>query len=186
MLPVDAVSATWRVAAATSKTPFYAVGGALVAWAVALAAFGMIRPEFPRMRRPSLVVMLITGLVVVGTMAAAVLTAGGEGQHAAAAPAGAPTASATLTLSADPSGALAYDTRQATISAGADTVRFVNRSPLPHNVTIARGAKVVGATKTIQDATATATVTLSPGRYVFYCSVDGHRQGGMQGTLTVR
>jgi len=29
------------------------------------------------------------------------------------------------------------------------------------------------------------SVTLKPGKYVFYCNVPGHRQGGMQGTLTV-
>ena len=27
---------------------------------------------------------------------------------------------------------------------------------------------------------------LKPGKYTFYCSVPGHRQGGMVGTLTVK
>jgi uncharacterized cupredoxin-like copper-binding protein len=29
------------------------------------------------------------------------------------------------------------------------------------------------------------TVDLKPGKYAFYCSVPGHRQGGMQGTLAI-
>jgi plastocyanin len=90
-----------------------------------------------------------------------------------------------LSLAADPAGRLSYDVRHATAPAGTDAIQFVNRSPLPHNVTIARGAKVVAATKTIQGATTTATATLASGQYVFYCSVDAHRQAGMQGTLTV-
>jgi uncharacterized cupredoxin-like copper-binding protein len=32
----------------------------------------------------------------------------------------------------------------------------------------------------------TLAVTLKPGTYKFYCSVPGHRQAGMEGTLEVK
>ena len=38
-----------------------------------------------------------------------------------------------------------------------------------------------------QDRGGTITGTVADaGQYVFYCSVDAHRQGGMEGTLTVK
>jgi plastocyanin len=130
--------------------------------------------------------MLTSVLLVAGTITAAVLTGGGEGGKAKAAATGGSPAPGALVLTADPAGTLSYGVRQATVKAGADTIRLVNRSSVPHNVTIAKGTKVLAATKTIQGATTTAAVTLPAGRYVFYCSVDAHRQGGMQGTLTVQ
>jgi plastocyanin len=195
MHPGNVASAAWVFAAAPSRVPFYAVGGALAAWAVLLAAFGVSHPDFPRAPGQGRLVVLTTLLLVAGTMTAAVLTAGGEGEKARAGPApgsapattpGAAPSASTLALAADPSGGLSYDKRSATLKAGPATIRLVNRSPLPHNVTIGQGAKVVAATKTVTGATTTTTATLSPGRYVFYCSVDGHRQAGMQGTLTVQ
>ncbi|HMJ32888.1 MAG TPA: cupredoxin domain-containing protein [Baekduia sp.] len=186
MHPGNVAGAASLLAAAPSKAPFYVVGAALAAWAVALAAFGATHPEFPHGAGGARLVVLTTVLLVAGAMTAAVLTAGDEGGKAQARPAGGAAPSSTLALAADPSGGLSYDVRQATVAAGADTIRFVNRSPLAHDVTIAQGSKVVAATKTIDHATTTTTARLAPGRYVFYCSVDEHRQAGMQGTLTVR
>jgi plastocyanin len=186
MHPTNVASAAWVFAAAPSKGPFYAVGAALAVWAVLVATFGVTHPEFPRSEGRARLVMLTTALLVAGTVTTAVLTAGGAGHKAHAAPAGAQPPSGTLTLTADPSGAPSYDVRRASLKAGAETVRFVNRSPVDHNVTIAQGSRVVAATKTIHGTTTTVTARLTPGQYVFYCSVDAHRQAGMQGTLTVK
>jgi uncharacterized cupredoxin-like copper-binding protein len=52
-------------------------------------------------------------------------------------------------------------------------------------VTIAEGSKVLGATPTFAGGSKTLTLKLRPGKYTFYCSVPGHRQAGMEGTLNV-
>ena len=104
----------------------------------------------------------------------------------AAGPTGSPAPTSALNLSADPTGKLAYDKKQATVRAGRFPIRLVNNSSLPHNLTVAKGAKVLAQTKTISGGSATTTANLTPGAYVFYCSVDAHRAAGMQGTLTVK
>jgi len=52
-------------------------------------------------------------------------------------------------------------------------------------VTFAQGAKVLGATQTFIGGSRKLTLALKPGTYTFYCSVPGHRQAGMEGTLRV-
>lgn len=187
MHPTGVASAAWVFAASVSKTPFYVAGGGLAAWAVLLSIFGATRPGFPASRRAARLVMLGTLALAAATMTAAVVTAGEEGAahaHAPKRPASFGAAS-TLELAADPTGALAYDKKQATLKAGAVAIHLVNQSPVPHNVTIASGARVLAATKTIQGGAVTATTDLKPGDYVFYCSVDAHRAAGMEGKLTV-
>jgi plastocyanin len=91
----------------------------------------------------------------------------------------------TLALAANTSGLLAYDTKQLSAKAGTVTITMANMSPLEHNVTVAEGSKVLGATPTFVGGTRTLTLKLKPGKYTFYCSVPGHRQAGMEGTLSV-
>jgi plastocyanin len=89
---------------------------------------------------------------------------------------------AHLTLTADPSGALSFDQTELTAAAGEITIELVNDSGLPHNVEI-EGQDAVS--ETITEGSTEVTVTLEPGEYVFFCNIPGHRQGGMEGTLTV-
>ena len=89
--------------------------------------------------------------------------------------------SSTVKISADPSGALKYEQTDVSATAGSITIDFTNMSSLPHDVTIEGD----GGTDEITDSTTSTTVDLDPGTYTFFCSVDGHRAAGMEGTLTV-
>ena len=97
--------------------------------------------------------------------------------------------STSLSLAAQPSGALAYTKKTLSAKAGTVSIAFTNMAPLGHNLTIQKGTgasgQIVGATPTFQGSSKTLTVKLAPGTYTFYCSVPGHRMAGMQGTLTV-
>lgn len=94
-------------------------------------------------------------------------------------------AGSSLALAADPAGALAYNTKQLSAKAGTVTIAMTNMSPLEHDVAVAEGTKVLGATPIFKGGTMKLTLKLKPGKYVFYCTVPGHRQAGMEGTLNV-
>lgn len=67
-------------------------------------------------------------------------------------------------------------------SAGRTTIRFTNKGAVEHDFVIkALDVKLVAQ----PGKSAEATVTLAPGTYKTYCSVPGHSQSGMQGTLAV-
>jgi plastocyanin len=94
---------------------------------------------------------------------------------------------ATVEFEADPSGELAYTTTEASTEAGKVTVAFNNPQSLTHDVAIeGSSGEEVGKTELIGEGETSTTVDLKPGKYTFYCSVPGHRQGGMEGTLTVK
>jgi azurin len=91
----------------------------------------------------------------------------------------------TLRLTADPHGALRFNTKRLTARAGKVQIVLTNPSSsgMPHGIAI-RGhgsGRVVGPGRT-----STVTATLKRGTYTFLCPVPGHAQGGMTGTLTVR
>ncbi len=79
---------------------------------------------------------------------------------------------------------LKFDTTELEASSGAVTIDFDNSSPIPHDVKVEDEAgEVLGGTDEITETEASATVELEPGTYTFFCSVPGHREAGMDGTL---
>lgn len=94
-------------------------------------------------------------------------------------------AGTTLQLAADPS-ELMYDKGSLEAEAGPVTIEFTNPSAIGHDVVIEQGGKDLAKTEVITQSEATLTADLQPGTYVFYCSVPGHKDSGMQGTLDVK
>ena len=94
---------------------------------------------------------------------------------------------ATIDFSTPSGSELAYNQKSASTTAGTDTISFDNVQAQEHDVKIedSSGAEV-GGTDLVASGTATATVDLQPGTYTFFCSVPGHREAGMEGTLTVK
>jgi plastocyanin len=89
-------------------------------------------------------------------------------------------------IDADPTGQLKFLASSATATPGNVTIRMKNMSSTPHDIAIQGGGvnqigKIVsgGGVSDVQ-------ASLKPGKYTFYCSVPGHRQAGMVGTLTVK
>ena len=201
------------LAAEKSKVPFYIAGGVLAIWALVLAiGIGLRRPRFPSTLMGERAVIAISAVLVLGAVSTAVITStspaksGEEEAKASGAPQAttgtpAPPKATTGTpappsspahaplhvvhLAAATGGQLAYDTKQLSTQAGSVTITFENASPLEHNVTLAQVRKVLGATSTFTKGTRSVTLNLKPGTYTFYCSVPGHRQAGMEGTLKV-
>jgi plastocyanin len=98
-------------------------------------------------------------------------------------------AAQVVKLAANPEGSLSYSTTTLTAHPGKVTIEFTNMAPLQHNVTVESGSgggSVLGSTPTFSGGTKSVTLDLKAGTYTFFCSVPGHRQAGMQGTLTVQ
>ncbi len=82
---------------------------------------------------------------------------------------------------------LAYASDTASAEAGKVTIEFENPQPVPHDVAIeTMNGEVLGQTETITEGSDSTEIELKPGTYKFFCTVPGHREAGMEGTLTVK
>lgn len=86
-----------------------------------------------------------------------------------------------------PSSGLAFTSDTATAKAGEVALSYTNPQPLAHDVAIeSDSGEVIGKTELVTEGTDATTVKLQPGKYTFFCTVPGHREAGMEGTLTVK
>src|SRR3954447_14050702 len=81
---------------------------------------------------------------------------------------------------------LAFDKKTLSASAGSVTITMKNESPLSHDVSVEGNGVDEDGEAVGQGGTSKVTADLKPGTYTFYCSVDGHEDAGMKGTLTVK
>lgn len=176
--------------------PIFFFAALLIAvWAVALTVLGLRHPDFPGKEGGARIIATIS-FVLAGTGIATAVISGREEEltKRAEARAGEPAppdparsgARPPLELEVDSTGQLRFEQEELVTTAGPSTIELTNSAPLAHNVGIVgQGVDVVGRTVG-PGGRSSVSAPLRPGRYTFYCSVLGHREGGMEGTLVVR
>ncbi|MBI5103410.1 MAG: hypothetical protein HZB46_00190 [Solirubrobacterales bacterium] len=89
-----------------------------------------------------------------------------------------------LDIPTDPGGQLAYVSKEATAPPGDLTIQSTNKASIPHDIAI----DGLGKGEVVQNGGVSKfEATLEAGKkYTYYCSVPGHREAGMEGTLTVK
>ena len=92
-----------------------------------------------------------------------------------------------LAIPADPGGALAYKFANAEAPAGQLQIESKNDSSTQHNIAVSGSGFPEKAGEIVSGGgVSKVDADLKAGKYQFYCTVPGHRQAGMEGTLTVK
>jgi plastocyanin len=180
---------------------FYVVGILLVIAAVVLSYLGIRgAASFPPNRGLLVGVTGLFAAIVVVTLAFAVDLSEEEQAHREAELAheeeqaqqeagggGAAAGGQTIAVSSPEDGALVFDPNGLEAKPGSLTIDYDNPSQVPHSIAVATAnGNVLGETQPGTGGVQKLDIPeLAPGKYVFYCTVPGHREGGMEGNLTV-
>ena len=189
------------------ETAFYVLGGALVVIALVVSYIGVRgKSSFPAGRGAMVAGLAVVSVVVIGTASFAVALAREEQQHredeqaeeeahaeeegateGGQPPGAAPTGGATeeLAVSSPEDGSLAYEPPALQSAPATITLAYDNPSPVIHNINLEVEGETIAESEDVTDAATEITGELAPGEYLYYCSIPGHREGGMEGVLTV-
>jgi plastocyanin len=91
----------------------------------------------------------------------------------------------TLQLAASET-ALAFDKTSLTSKPGKVTIDFDNPAALEHNVAIEQNGKEIAVSETLAKGKTSVSADLAPGTYTYLCTIPGHAEAGMEGTLVVK
>jgi plastocyanin len=91
-----------------------------------------------------------------------------------------------LAIPVNKAGGLAYQYKDAVANAGQVSIESLNKQPIGHDIAIEGNGVNAKGPVVSNGGTSKFSVNLKPGTYTFFCSVPGHRQGGMVGKLTVK
>jgi plastocyanin len=195
----------------SNETLFFVCGIALAISAVVVSFIGLRVKSFPGKAGPF--VALGFAVLIGATTTFAVLHAKDEDKAKAAelskadeeaekeesspvesgnkkAPAPKPEAAAkgpggTLQLAASET-ALAFDKTSLSSKPGEVTIDFDNPSALEHNVAIEQNGKEIAVSETLAKGKTSVSADLAPGTYTYLCTIPGHAEAGMEGTLVVK
>jgi len=199
-----------------TATTFYVLGGVLAATAVIVSFVGLRVESFPGRAAPVVFLcfaVLVGGATTVAVRngqeeqearAAELEEAGEEAEEAEESPlpeegskgeggggeaeaeaGGAEGPGGTLRLAADPT-QIAFDTTSLTSKPGKVTIEFDNPSAIEHDVAIEKDGRELAKSAIVTESETSVAADLEPGDYTFLCTVPGHAEAGMEGTLTVR
>ena len=91
-----------------------------------------------------------------------------------------------LQMPANPDGQLAYASKQATAEAGQLEIDSKNDANIPHDIALEGNGVNEKGEEVTDGGTSEISVDLKTGTYTYYCTLPGHREGGMEGKLTVK
>ena len=121
----------------------------------------------------------LAGLVVAGSLLLASCGGGGDEEGGETGGETGEGGGATFTINAQE---FAFEPDTLTVPADEEiTVEVVNGGTVEHDLTLDEASVKIATPAT---ETATGTFSLPAGTYTFYCSVPGHRDAGMEGTIT--
>lgn len=124
---------------------------------------------------------LLAGVVAVAAAALLLVACGGGGGGGDGDAVG---GSEITFVGTDGGGGMAFDPATATAEAGEITIELDNQGQLRHTLVI-EGMEDQLKLDAPGGGSDSGTVQLEPGTYAVYCDVAGHRDAGMEATLTV-
>ena len=175
---------------------FFVIGGVLVLAALAISFVGIRESDSFPPNRGVMVGVTVLFIAIVGTtMAFAIVKSVDEqdkrNEELAKEEGTTETTPAgpveTIDVASPADGSLVYQPDGLQAKPGNVEIDYDNPSQVPHSIAVATAnGNVLAETQPAAGGKQKLDLNdLKPGKYVFYCTVPGHREAGMQGDLTV-